>query len=56
MLVLCGSHAGMMEREVLAHHAPLYGRRTGSRLLPPLELPAAAAFFLGYSPVQQIEA
>lgn len=56
MLVLCGSYVGMMEREVLAYQAPLYGRRTGSYLLPPLQLPAAAAFFPGYSPVQKIEA
>jgi hypothetical protein len=35
-LVLCGSHIGMMEREVLAYRAPLYGRRTGQLLLHPL--------------------
>jgi len=55
-LVLCGSYVGMMEREVLGYQAPLYGRRTGRCLLQPLELPAAAAFFPGYSPVEQIEA
>jgi len=55
-LILCGSYVGMMEREILAYQAPLYGRRTGSYLLPALELPAAAAFFPTYSPVQQIEA
>jgi len=55
-LVLCGSYAGMMEREILGYQAPLYGRRTGSYQLPPLELPAAAAFFPGYTPQQQIEA
>ena len=42
-LILCGSYVGMMEREVLAYQAPLYGRRTGSYLLPPLALPAAPA-------------
>jgi AAA+ ATPase superfamily predicted ATPase len=55
-LILCGSYVGMMEREILGYQAPLYGRRTGSYLLPALELPAAAAFFPTYSPVQQIEA
>ncbi|HFD39296.1 MAG TPA: ATP-binding protein [Anaerolineae bacterium] len=55
-LVLCGSYVGMMEKEVLGYQAPLYGRRTGSYLLPPLDLPAAAAFFPAYSPIQQIEA
>ncbi len=54
-LVLCGSYVGMMEREVLGYQAPLYGRRTGSYLLQPLELPAAALFFPSYSPIEQIE-
>ena len=54
-LILCGSYVGMMEREILGYQAPLYGRRTGSYLLPALELPAAA-FFPTYTPVQQIEA
>lgn len=55
-LILCGSYVGMMEREILGYQAPLYGRRTGSYLLPALELPAAAAFFPAYTPVAQIEA
>ena len=55
-LVLCGSYIGMMEREILGYQAPLYGRRTGSYLLPALDLPAAAAFFPTYTPSQQVEA
>lgn len=55
-LILCGSYVGMMEREILSYQAPLYGRRTGSYLLPALELSAAAAFFPAYTPIQQIEA
>jgi uncharacterized protein len=55
-LILCGSYVGMMEREILGYQAPLYGRRTGSYLLPALELSAAAAFFPAYTPTQQIEA
>jgi AAA+ ATPase superfamily predicted ATPase len=35
-LVLCGSSVAMMEREVLAERAPLYGRRTGQLKLGPL--------------------
>ena len=54
-LVLCGSYVGMMETEVLGYQAPLYGRRTGSVLLQPLDLPSAASFFPGYVPVRQIE-
>jgi AAA+ ATPase superfamily predicted ATPase len=55
-LILCGSYIGMMEREVLAYRAPLYGRRTASRYLQPVNLPTAAEFFPSYSPVHQIEA
>lgn len=35
MLILCGSYVGMMEQEVLAYRAPLYGRRTGQWRLQP---------------------
>ena len=55
-LILCGSFIGMMETEVLGYRAPLYGRRTGSYLLSPLELPTVPFFFPRYSPVQQVEA
>ena len=55
-VILCGSYIGMMEREVLGYQAPLYGRRTGGYLLQPLELPAAAAFFPRYTPLQRTEA
>ncbi|MEZ4831141.1 MAG: ATP-binding protein [Caldilineaceae bacterium] len=54
-LVLCGSYMGMMEREILDYRAPLYGRRTGSELLTPLELPALSLFFPDQTPTQQIE-
>jgi AAA+ ATPase superfamily predicted ATPase len=53
MLILCGSYIGMMETDVLGYQAPLYGRRTGSALLRPLDLPASALFFPNYSPEQQ---
>lgn len=53
MLILCGSYIGMMETEVLGYQAPLYGRRTGSALLQPLDLPASALFYPGYSPEEQ---
>ncbi len=49
MLVLCGSYIGMMETEVLGYQAPLYGRRTASTLLRPMDLPSAAQFFSDYS-------
>ncbi|MBU0491507.1 MAG: ATP-binding protein, partial [Chloroflexi bacterium] len=35
MLILCGSHEGMVHDAVLSYESPLYGRRTGQiRLLP----------------------
>ncbi len=34
-LILCGSSISMMERKVLGHKSPLYGRRTGQLLLKP---------------------
>jgi AAA+ ATPase superfamily predicted ATPase len=49
MLVLCGSYIGMMETEALGHQSPLYGRRTHSLLLEPLDLPASTLFFPNYS-------
>ncbi|MHC1773594.1 MAG: ATP-binding protein [Flexilinea sp.] len=53
MLVLCGSYIGMMETEVLGYQAPLYGRRTASTLLRPLDLPSSSLFFPKYTPDKQ---
>jgi AAA+ ATPase superfamily predicted ATPase len=53
MLVLCGSYIGMMETEVLNYQAPLYGRRTASALLRPLDLQSSSLFFPQYTPEQQ---
>ncbi len=55
MLILCGSHIGMMERELLLYGAPLYGRRTGQIQLRPLPLRAMTALFPTYDAIQQIE-
>ncbi|NPV86269.1 MAG: ATP-binding protein [Anaerolineae bacterium] len=49
MMILCGSYIGMMETEVLGYQAPLYGRRTASTLLRPMDLTSSALFFPGYS-------
>ena len=54
-LILCGSYVGMMEREVLNYGAPLYGRRTGSWRLDPLDLAAAAQFTPAYDAMQALE-
>jgi hypothetical protein len=48
-LILCGSFVSFMEREVLGHKSPLYGRRTGQLLVHPLVLRTLKDFFPGYS-------
>jgi len=55
-LALCGSHIGMMERELMTYRAPLYGRRTGQVLLRPMEFSALRLFFPFWSPIQQLTA
>ncbi len=44
-MVLCGSHIGMMESEVLGYQAPLYGRRTAQYMLDPLAFADTTSFF-----------
>jgi AAA+ ATPase superfamily predicted ATPase len=44
-LVLMGSSVGMMEKEVLFHKAPLYGRRTASMEIGEMAFAALARFF-----------
>src|SRR4030043_753454 len=53
-LILCGSFISFMEREVLGHKSPLYGRRTGQLLVHPLPLRTLKGFFQGYSPEERI--
>lgn len=48
-LILTGSHAGMIEREVLAYRSPLYNRATASVYLQPLSFGVLTDFFPGYS-------
>ena len=55
-VVLCGSHIGMMERELMAYRAPLYGRRSGQLLVRPMDFAALRQFFPYWSPVQQVTA
>lgn len=49
LLILCGSHVGFMEREILGRKSPLFGRRTAQILLRPFGFREAAAFHPGYS-------
>jgi len=56
MLILSGSYIGIMEREVLAYQAPLYGRRTAQWHLQPLSFTDARLFLPGYSLQDQVRA
>ncbi len=53
-LILSGSLVSFMEREILGHKSPLYGRRTGQLLLHPLPLFALEEFFQRYGPEERI--
>ncbi len=55
-LVLCGSSVAMMEREVLAERAPLYGRRTGQLRVRPLSFGHAVEFLEGFTFADQVRA
>jgi AAA+ ATPase superfamily predicted ATPase len=55
MLVLCGSHSGVMEREAVSSRAPLFGRRTGQIRLRPLPPWGVAAMLPGYGAAAVIE-
>jgi AAA+ ATPase superfamily predicted ATPase len=55
-LALCGSHIGMMERELMTYRAPLYGRRSGQIFVQPMAFPALRQFFPHWNAVQQVTA
>ncbi len=53
-LVLAGSHIGMMERELLAYRAPLYGRASGRLLLQQLPFSALVELFPEYDAAERV--
>lgn len=53
-LVVAGSVVGMIEQELLAYNAPLYGRATAKMSLSPLPFAALRHFFPRYSDVQRM--
>ena len=53
VVVLCGSHVGMME-QLMDAHAPLYGRMAGPLQVRPLPFAAMAAFFPRYNAEQRV--
>lgn len=54
LLVLCGSHLGMMERHALAYQAPLYGRAAAQLRLEPLPFSAARLYFPNYNAAERV--
>ena len=54
MLVLSGSHLGMMKREFLSYQAPLYGRGTAQIYLQPLPFGAMQAYFPAFTPEERV--
>lgn len=53
MIVLCGSHLGFMEREILGQKSPLFGRRSDQIRLGPLSFPESAKMVSHYSEVDR---
>lgn len=55
LLILCGSYMGFMEKEVLGHKSPLFGRRTGQMVLGPLRFEDIAGFYPNYSKEERVQ-
>ncbi len=54
MLVICGSHLGMMLRHALSYQAPLYGRAAAQLRLQPLPFGMTARYFPAYSTDERV--
>lgn len=54
LLILCGSHLGMMQKHVLAYQAPLYGRATAQFHLQPLSFGTTAVYFPTYDAAERV--
>ena len=55
MLVITGSHAGMIERDLLSYRAPLYHRFTAALHLSPIPYGSLADFLPGFTPAERVE-
>ena len=53
-LALCGSQMGLMQKELLSHEAPLYGRSTIQMKLESLRFGATGRFFPAYSAEERV--
>jgi AAA+ ATPase superfamily predicted ATPase len=54
LLVISGSHLGMMKRELLSYQAPLYGRATAQLALQPMPFSALRRLFPHYTPAERV--
>ncbi len=54
MLVLCGSHLGMMHQHLLAYQAPLFGRASAQLHLQPLPFGVTPAYFPHYKAADRV--
>lgn len=54
LLILSGSHIGMMERSLLSYQAPLYGRATSLLKLQQLPFSTTRLFFSNYKPDERV--
>jgi len=54
ILSLSGSQMGLMQKQVLAYQAPLYGRATAQLKLPPLPFNISSEFFPNYGPRDRV--
>ena len=54
LLVLSGSHLGMMQRQVLSYQAPLYGRATAKLHLEPLRFGDTGVYFPSFSAEERV--
>jgi len=54
VLVLCGSHLGMMQRHLLSYQAPLFGRAMAQLRLQPLPFGVTSTYFPSYDADERV--
>ncbi len=54
LLILCGSHLGMMHQHILSYQAPLYGRATAQLHVQPLPFGTTTAYFPTYDAAERV--
>ncbi len=54
LLILSGSHLGMMQRQILSYQAPLYGRATAKLQLEPLRFGDTGEYFPKYNAEERV--